>query len=175
MKEMSKVLAAAMIAGTLAACTSKPAETPAPAEETPAAAETAPAETAAAAQEDGQNPVMNVIGDYQADRCSVHVEAEGKDGVKFTVHWGSSATEASEWTMSGTFDAETTSVYYQDCVKVDRTYDDKGEVVTEGDINAIMNEPKSITGASCSGAALTVISGMLSPPPLVSVVPHRPL
>lgn len=134
MKEMSKVLAAAMIAGTLAACTSKPAETPAPAEETPAAAETAPAETAAAAQEDGQNPVMNVIGDYQADRCSVHVEAEGKDGVKFTVHWGSSATEASEWTMSGTFDAETTSVYYQDCVKVDRTYDDKGEVVTEGEV-----------------------------------------
>lgn len=127
MKQLKQILAATMLAGALAACGSKPAETPA---ETPAEA---PAETAATAEE-GQNPVMNVVGDYQADRCSVHVEAQDKDGALITVHWGSSATESSEWTMSGTFDAEKHTVYYQDGVKKNVVYDADGKVTSEEEV-----------------------------------------
>lgn len=131
MKQLKQILAATMLAGALAACGSKPAETPAEAPaETPAEA---PAETAAAA-EDGQNPVMNVIGDYQADRCSVHVEAQGKDGALITVHWGGSAAESSEWTMSGTFDAEKLTVCYQDGVKKNVVYDADGKVTSEEEV-----------------------------------------
>lgn len=126
MKQLKQILAAAIMAGALAACGSKPAETPA---EAPAEA---PTETAAAEQ--GQNPVMNVVGDYQADRCSVHVEPKDKDGALITVHWGSSATESSEWTMSGTFDAEKHTVYYQDGVKKNVVYDSDGKVTSEEEV-----------------------------------------
>ena len=126
MKQLKQILAATMLAGALSACGSKPAETPAEAPaETPAEA---PAETAATAEE-GQNPVMNVVGDYQADRCSVHVEAQDKDGALITVHWGSSATES-----SGTFDAEKHTVYYQDGVKKNVVYDADGKVTSEEEV-----------------------------------------
>jgi len=136
MKQLKQILAATILAGALAACGSKPAETPAEAPaETPAEAPAETAETAAAATaEDGQNPVMNVIGDYQADRCSVHVEAKDKDGALITVHWGGSATESSEWTMSGTFDAEKLTVYYQDGVKKNVVYDADGKVTSEEEV-----------------------------------------
>jgi predicted small lipoprotein YifL len=136
MKQLKQILAATILAGALAACGSKPAETPAEAPaETPAEAPAETAEAAAAATaEDGQNPVMNVVGDYQADRCSVHVEAQDKDGALITVHWGGSATESSEWTMSGTFDAEKLTVYYQDGVKKNVVYDADGKVTSEEEV-----------------------------------------
>ena len=136
MKLLKQILAATILAGALAACGSKPAETPAEAPaETPAEAPAETAEAAAAAPaEEGQNPVMNVVGDYQADRCSVHVEAQDKDGALITVHWGSSATESSEWTMSGTFDAEKHTVYYQDGVKKNVVYDADGKVTSEEEV-----------------------------------------
>jgi predicted small lipoprotein YifL len=128
MKQIKNALMAALLGCTLAACGSKPAEAPAE----------APAETAETAAEpaadEGQNPVMNVIGDYQADRCSVHVEAQDKDGALITVHWGNSATESAEWTMSGTFDAENHTVYYQDGVKKNVVYGSDGSVTSEEEV-----------------------------------------
>ncbi len=52
-------------------------------------------------EEDGQNPVMNFIGNYQSDRRTMLVEAKGMDEAKVTVHWGSDAWTHSEWTMTG--------------------------------------------------------------------------
>lgn len=60
--------------------------------------ETAPI---AGTDEDGQNPVMNFVGNYQSDRRSMLVEAKGMDEAKVTVRWGSSAWEHAEWTMTG--------------------------------------------------------------------------
>ena len=117
MKQLTKILAAAVLGCTIAACGSKPAEAP-----------------AGAAGGDGQNPVMNVVGDYQADRCSVHVEADGTDGARISVHWGSSASESAEWTMSGTFDTENHSVYYQDGVKKNVVYGSDGKITSEEEV-----------------------------------------
>ena len=81
--------------------------------------------------EEGQNPVMNFVGNYQADRASMLVEAEGAENAKFTVNWGSSAWENSEWVMSGKLDRETLSVTYDNCVRTDRVYGDDGSVTKE--------------------------------------------
>lgn len=80
---------------------------------------------------DAQNPVMNFVGDYQADRASMLVEAEGADTAKFTVHWGSSAWESSEWVMSGKLDPETLTVAYDNCVRTDRVYTQDGADYTD--------------------------------------------
>ncbi len=80
---------------------------------------------------DGQNPVMNYVGTYGADRATVLIEAEGSDGVKATVTWGSSAWQTSEWTMSGTFDSEQLSFHYDDCTLKEITFKDDGNVDSE--------------------------------------------
>ena len=111
MKRTLSLLALLALVLSLAACGAK--ETPAPAEE------------------DGQNPVMNFIGRYQCDRCSVFVEAEGSENAKFTFSWGSSAWENSEWTMSGKFDEATLTVEYADGRRADLTYGDDGKLAKE--------------------------------------------
>ena len=63
----------------------------------------APADTTApiAVEEDGQNPVMNFIGNYQSDRRTMLVEAQGMDEARVSVYWGSDAWTHSEWVMTG--------------------------------------------------------------------------
>lgn len=96
---------------------------PAPTEE--------PAEVIVVPEEDGQNPVMNFVGTYQADRASMLVEAEGADTAKFTVLWGSSAWESSEWVMNGKLDPDTLTVSYDNCVRTDRVYSQDGSDYTD--------------------------------------------
>ena len=56
--------------------------------------------------EDGQNPVMNFIGNYQSDRRTMLVEAQGMDEAKVTVHWGSDAWTYAEWVLTGKIEEE---------------------------------------------------------------------
>lgn len=88
---------------------------------------TVPAEV----NDDGQNPVMNFIGNYQHDRCSILIEADGKDGAKAHVHWGSSASESTEWEMSGAFDTNTLTFTYDNGVKKDVVYKGDGAIESE--------------------------------------------
>jgi hypothetical protein len=81
--------------------------------------------------DDGQNPVMNFIGVYQNDRCTITVGAKGNEDAEFVIEWGSSATETTKWTMSGYFDADTLRVNYSDAVKTNLVYDENGEVTSE--------------------------------------------
>lgn len=87
---------------------------------------TTKAATKAPAQEDGQNPVMNYIGRYGSGRATIDVECQGKRDAHFSVYWSGSAAEHSEWTMSGTFDEETQSVYYTNCVKKTVIFNEDG-------------------------------------------------
>ena len=125
MKKLLTLLLALMMLFSLAACAAKSE----PAGSEPAGSEPAGSEPAAA--EDGQNPVMNFVGTYACDRASVFVEADGADGAKLTVRWGSSAWEHSEWTMSGKFDPETLTIEYSDCVRKDVAFAEDGSVDSE--------------------------------------------
>ena len=89
----------------------------------------ADAETAGG--EDGQNPIMNFVGDYSADRCSITIGAQGQTGATISVTWGQSASESYAYTMTGDFDADTLRINYSDCEKKFVTYDENGDVAQE--------------------------------------------
>lgn len=131
-KLIHMMLAAVMLCGA-AGCSGTSGNEPAPAaSETPAAevTGTASAEPENTA-EDGQNPVMNFIGSYAADRASMLVEADGTDGAKFTVRWADSAFETNEWTMSGRFNEEDMSVSYDNGVRKKLVFNEKGEMTSD--------------------------------------------
>ena len=81
--------------------------------------------------DDGQNPVMNFIGNYYGGRACVTVDAVGEDEAEITVVWGSSYDTKAVWTMSGTFNEATTSVFYDNAIKKMITLNEKGEVIFE--------------------------------------------
>jgi hypothetical protein len=80
---------------------------------------------------DGQNPVMNFIGNYYDGRACVSVEPEGENGAKITVSWGNSCNSRTVWTMSGIFNEETTSVSYDNGFKKSVTYNSHGDIISE--------------------------------------------
>ena len=81
--------------------------------------------------DDGQNPAMNFIGKYFGGRACVSVEAIGEDEAEITVVWGDSYNTKAVWTMSGTFNEATTSVFYDNAIKKMITLNEKGEVIFE--------------------------------------------
>ncbi len=78
-------------------------------------------------EEDGQNPVMNFVGNYVCERASALVECQGTDGAKVTIQWGSSAWSLGRWVFSGTLDLDTLTVNYTDCVMTEVEYGDDGQ------------------------------------------------
>jgi len=81
-----------------------------------------PAEPASG--EDGQNPVMNIIGNYMNDRLSATIEATGTNGAKVTAYWGETARDGFQWELTGTFDDTTNRINYTDAKKTSVTYTD---------------------------------------------------
>ena len=81
--------------------------------------------------EDGQNPVMNFIGEYQCDRAHALVECSGSEDALITIEWGSSAWETACWIIEGTLDTDTLTIEYSGCVKSILTYEDGGELASE--------------------------------------------
>ena len=80
---------------------------------------------------DTQNPVMNFIGRYGMDRCTIDVECDGDENGKITVTWSGSAFENAEWVMTGKLDPDTLVLEYADAVKTIRTFNESGEVAEE--------------------------------------------
>lgn len=86
---------------------------------------------AEATHESGQNPLMNFVGPYACDRASMLVECSGKSDAKITITWGSSASENSEWVITGAFDTDTLTVDYTDAVKTNYVYNSDGSVKSQ--------------------------------------------
>ena len=139
--KLATAMAAAVMALALSACGSS---APAPQEQSSAASEPVAAtsadaqpETSAATSapvESGQNPVMNFVGPYAADRASMMIEADGANGAIITIDWASSATENTEWVMTGTFDEAALAINYTGCTKTETVYKDDGSIETETDV-----------------------------------------
>ena len=70
-------------------------------------------------------------GMYYGDRCCMILEAEGQNKVKIKASWGGSATECSEWTMTGDYDKETNMITYTDGVMKNVKYSDANTVEKE--------------------------------------------
>ena len=125
MKKLFSILLALALVFSMAACSSSEE----PAEESAIEPETETEETAEGA--DSQNSIMNFVGNYASDRCTITVEAGEGNIANFTISWASSAAEVSEWTMSGEFDGENNTVYYNDCVKRDLVFAEDGSISSE--------------------------------------------
>ena len=105
----------------------------APAEQ-PSEVSSQPAEDSSEAvvAEDGQNPVMNFVGKYNAgDSIEALVEAEGANGARITVTYAGSPWFRSQTVMSGVFDAETLTVVFSDATLTEYTYNSQGGVAEE--------------------------------------------
>jgi hypothetical protein len=108
-------------------------------------------EEAEAAGVNGQNPMINFVGQYYAGRGNLSVSMDTDDTALIQVWWGSSASEHSEWVMHGTYNESTNSIDYTDCEKHEYTLDENGEVVsdvvayTDGTGSVILNDDGSIT------------------------------
>jgi len=86
----------------------------------------------AAASEDGQNPVMNFAGKYNAgDSIEALVEAEGTSGARITVTYAGSPWFQNQAVMSGAFDAETLSVRFTNATLTEYTYNSQGGIAEE--------------------------------------------
>ena len=84
-------------------------------------------EQAKSLPDDGQNPVMNFIGNYVCDRARAEVMPKGDESAQITITWGSSAFDTAQWTMSGVLDTDTLEVSYSDCTKKIISYDRDSE------------------------------------------------
>ena len=80
---------------------------------------------------DTQNPIMNFIGNYAADRATLFVEPDGTENAKISVRWSGSAWSYAEWVIHGTLDPDTLVMQYENCVKTEYTYDENGELAEE--------------------------------------------
>ena len=81
--------------------------------------------------DDGQNPVMNFVGEYACDRARARVEAEGKEFARVVIQWSNSVSSLAQWVMSGKLDLDTLRVDYSNCIKTELTYNSNGELESE--------------------------------------------
>lgn len=130
-KKLVSALAAAAMACTLVACGGQKPATDDKTEETTTTQTT---DTAATTEEDGQNPVMNVIGPYVNDRATVFVEANGMEGARVIVTWANDVNSQNQWLMTGDFDSATQTITYTDAVQVTRTYGEDGSITAETEV-----------------------------------------
>lgn len=107
--------------------------TQAPAEQ-PSEVSSQPAEASSEAvvAEDGQNPVMNFVGVYNAGgSIEALVEAEGANGARITVTYAGSPWFQNRTVMSGAFDAETLTAVFSNATLTEYTYNSQGSVAEE--------------------------------------------
>jgi hypothetical protein len=78
-----------------------------------------------------QRTLKDFVGSYSADRCTIVVEATSDTDGTISVHWGSSVSDAYEWTMTGYFDGDTMRMSYSDGVKKYVVFNEDGTLAEE--------------------------------------------
>lgn len=84
--------------------------------------------------EDGQNPVMNLVGSYAdrvGQRARLDILCDGDEGAIVVISWANSAFETVYWTFTGDYDMESNTISYKDCVKEIITFNDDGDAAVE--------------------------------------------
>ena len=81
--------------------------------------------------DDGQNPVMNFVGDYTCERASAKIAADGKTGAVVTVRWSGGADTLRQWEIKGAFNEKDLLITYSNAVVKDIAYNEDGSVRSE--------------------------------------------
>ena len=85
---------------------------------------------AAFAEGDGQNPVMNFIGEYRCGETEAMVMCHGDEDAWITIHQAQSDTEYLCWDIFGRLDTETLTIAYTEGEKSYVVYDENGDVLS---------------------------------------------
>ena len=82
---------------------------------------------------DGQNPMMNFIGNYTNGRAMMTVNCISQTEACIDISWGSSACETTIWKMSGTVSSsnEGVTVTYSNCTKQHFKYTEDGQLISD--------------------------------------------
>lgn len=86
--------------------------------------------------EDGQNPVMNFIGEYAdkvSERAMMTISCVGETGALVEIEWANSAADGVKWVLSCDFDADAGIFTYTEGVRKLYTCDEEGNL-TYGEI-----------------------------------------
>ena len=85
--------------------------------------------------EDGQDPVMNLIGPYldeTSQRAAMNIQCgEAYSEAEVEVSWANSAFETVVWRFSGIYDEDSRTIPYSNCKKVILTTSEDGQTVSE--------------------------------------------
>ena len=127
-KKLFAFVIPAVLAYSLAGCGSAgPAAT-----EPPIPAPQVTESTQAPSEEDGQNPVMNLVGVYSTgDSREALVEAEGQENARITVTYAPSPWFHDETVMSGRYDPVTQMMVFTNAAMTEYTYNSDGSVNEE--------------------------------------------
>lgn len=69
--------------------------------------------------------------DQYSQRCSMEITSLSESEVSVFIRWGSSATEESQWTMTGVYQPDSGTLEYTDGVLTDNVYQDNGAISSE--------------------------------------------
>ena len=78
--------------------------------------------------------LSNYIGTWQdqySQRCNMEISSLTESEVSVLIRWGSSATEESQWTMTGVYQPDSGILEYTDGVLTDNVYQDNGAISSE--------------------------------------------
>jgi len=84
-------------------------------------------------QSDGQNPMMNFIGNYTNGRAMMYVSCVGMDQASVKITWSGSVADSAVWTMSGDVSStdDAVTLTYSNCTKEVLTYAEDGTVLSD--------------------------------------------
>ena len=77
---------------------------------------------------------VNLVGtwdDRYSQRATMEVRGGKNNVYRIHIHWGSTAFESEDWTMTGTFNDTTGELTYQDCTRTTITFDEEGNETDE--------------------------------------------
>ena len=82
---------------------------------------------------DGQNPMMNFIGNYTNGRAMMTANCISMTEASIDITWSSSACETTIWKMSGTVSSsnEGVTVTYSNCTKQHFKYTEDGQLISD--------------------------------------------
>mgnify|MGYP002513930321 FL=1 len=77
---------------------------------------------------------VNLVGtwdDRYSQRATMEVRGGKNNVYRIHIHWGSTAFESEDWTMTGTFNDTTGELTYKDCTRTTITFDEEGNETDE--------------------------------------------
>ncbi len=77
---------------------------------------------------------VNLVGtwdDRYSQRATMEVRGGKNNVYRIHIHWGSTAFESEDWTMTGTFNDTTGELTYKDCARTTITFDEEGNETDE--------------------------------------------